>query len=361
MKAIILVGGLGTRLRPLTINTPKSLVPILNLPFLEYVLQRLKSYGVNEVVLTLSHLAPAIEECFGNGSRLGLSVEYVLEPSPLGTAGAVRNAAEVVSETFIVLNGDIFTELDISSMLAFHKQKKALATIALTPVENPSSYGLVETDKGNRVTKFLEKPGPKEITTNMINAGTYILEPEVLNGIPANKTFSFEKELFPYLLNQGMPFYAFKDSGYWIDIGTPQKYQKLNNDLLCGQGGQYSFPRGDEIIITPGSQIHPTAQLKGPILIGGNCTIREKVAITGPSVIGPNCQIEDAATITSSIIWHGVTIGSASCIKTSVVAHECHLETGSQMEDSVIGDHVLMAQGYTLKPGSYISPGTILR
>jgi mannose-1-phosphate guanylyltransferase len=360
VKAIILVGGLGTRLRPLTLNTPKALVPVLNVPFLEHILRYLKSFGIDRVILTLSHLAPAIKEYFGNGECIGMDIEYAIEPFPLGTAGAVRNAAEHFTDTFLVLNGDIYTEMNLDAMLDFHKRNGAQATIALTPVDNPSAYGLVETDGRQCVTRFVEKPRSDEITTNMINAGIYILEPDVLNKIPFRQVFSFEKELFPALLLEGSRVLAFKDSGYWIDIGTPHKYQKLNNDLLCGQGKQYGFLRGDEIRISPGCRIHPTARLMGPVLIGGNCKIDADVTITGPSVIGRNCRIEDGATIKSSIIWQDVTLSHFSCVQTSIVAHECHLDSGSHVEGSILGDHVKLASDYHLEPGSSILPGEII-
>ena len=357
MKAVILAGGLGTRLRPLTFNTPKALVPVLNRPFLEYVLRSLEKHGIDEVILTLSHLAPAIEACFGDGRRLGLKIHYVMENSPLGTAGAVKNSIEFISDSFFVLNGDVFTDLDFSALLAFHRQHKARVTIALIPVENPTSYGLIETDSRGCVRRFLEKPRPEEVTTNMINAGAYILEPEVLNSIPAGTEYSFERQLFPVLLAHREPVYAYAYAGYWIDIGSPEKYCQINHDLLSGKGGQHGFPRGDEVIIEAGSQIHPTASLIGPVLVGGNCHIGKGVTITGPSVIGPRCRIEDGATIIQSIIWQDVIIGSTCRVVSSIVANGCRLQAGCEANGAVIGDNVSMSRGYKLEPGMRVDPG----
>ncbi len=357
MKAVILVGGLGTRLRPLTYNTPKSLVPVLNKPFLEHVLLKLKQHGVGEIVLALSHLAPLIEECFGDGRRLGLDISYVTEKSAMGTAGAVKNAAEMVSDTFLVLNGDIFSDLDFSAMLRFHKQHRAKVTIALTPVDDPTRYGLIETDGYQRVTRFLEKPRPEEVTTNLINAGTYLMEPDVLGKIPALEEHSFERQLFPSMLKAGEAVFAFPSSGYWIDIGNPEKYKQLNFDLLSGKGGQYGFNRGDQIALGHGSHIHPTARLKGPLMVGDNCTIGKDVIITGPTIIGPDCRIEAGATISDSILWQKVTIGGGCSFISSIAARGCRLEESSQAHGAVLGDNVTVSQGYVLKPGESVEPG----
>ncbi len=357
VKAVILVGGLGTRLRPLTYNTPKSLVPVLNRPFLEYVLCRLKEHGIDEVILAISHLALPIESCFGDGSRMGMKISYIPENSPMGTAGAIKNAAGMITDTFFVLNGDIFSDLDYSAMLAVHQQKKADATIALTPVDNPSQYGLIETDRYGRVVRFLEKPAPEEITTNMINAGTYVLEPGVLSRIPPAEEYSVERQLFPSMLEDGDAVYAFQSSGYWIDIGNPEKYSQLNFDLLSGKGGQHGFNSGHDIVIGRGSRIHPTARLEGPLLVGDNCNIGKEVVITGPSVIGSECRIGDSATISSSVIWQKVAIGSRCCLDSSIVANGCNIQSDSDVTQVVLGDDVIVSQGQRLEPGIRIEPG----
>jgi mannose-1-phosphate guanylyltransferase len=346
MKAIILVGGLGTRLRPLTLATPKPMVPVLNSPFLEDVLLRLKAFGVLDVVLALSHLAPAIEGFFGSGERLGMHLSYMVEPSPLGTAGAVRNAAQCIDDTCFVLNGDIYSGLNLAAMLDFHRARKAQVTIALTAVDNPGAFGLVETEGGGRVRRFLEKPKPSEITTDMINAGTYLIEPAVLDYLSPGVVCSFERQVFPALLAGDAPVYGFADHSYWIDIGTPANYQQLNNDLLCGKGGQNIFLHGNEIVAGPGCQIHPTADLRGPLLLGEGTIIAEEAALIGPCVLGPGCRIEARATVTSSVLWRAVSVGEAASVEKSIIANDSRLAAGGALEGVTVGDHLSLPRGY---------------
>ncbi|MEQ4489415.1 MAG: NDP-sugar synthase [Dehalococcoides mccartyi] len=360
MKAIILVGGQGTRLRPLSINTPKSMVPVLNVPFLSHVLRYLSSYGIKDIILTQGHLATPIEQYFGNGQSLGVNLVYSVEHEALGTAGAIKNAERYLDDTFITLNGDIFTHLDLSAMLRAHRDKKALVSIALTPVDDPTKYGLVETADGGRVSRFLEKPSPAQITTNMINAGTYIIEPEVLKYIPAGENHSFERQLFPRLLNECQAVYAYPSSAYWIDIGSPEKYSQLNRDLLCGEGGDFGFSRGNEIVIGRGCQLHPTARISGPVLVGENCIIGANACIAGPVVIGAECRIEDEATLTESVIWQNVTIGAECKVVSSIIANHCHLKAGGKYENVVLGDNVTAECGCAPEPGSKISPGILM-
>ncbi len=361
MKAVILVGGQGTRLRPLTINTPKAMVPVLNTPFLEHVIHHLSRHNASEITLALSHLAQPIKDYFGDGSRFGVRLNYVLEKAPLGTAGAVKNterSESFLDETFLVLNGDIITDLDITAMMDFHRQKGAKITIALTPVDDPTSYGLIETNAYGRVTRFLEKPSWSQVTTNMINAGTYILEPDVMAYIPPQTRFSFEHELFPLFLRKDKPIYAYPSAAYWIDIGTPEKYLRLNIDLLSGKSSQYDPGSGGKVVIGEKCRIHPTAEITAPAVIGSNCTIGQRVRLRGPVVIGSGCVILDDAVITESVIWQDVNIGSRVRLKGSVIASNCRLDDGSTVEEAVLGDNVTVASGYKLEPGSKIWPGT---
>ncbi len=257
-----------------------------------------------------------------------------------------------------MLNGDIVTDLDITAMLDCHRQSKAKITIALTPVDDPTSYGLIETDARDRVVKFLEKPSWSQVTTNMINAGTYIMEPDVMAYIPSQTKFSFERELFPLFLERDEPIYAYPSAAYWIDIGTPEKYLRLNIDLLSGKSSQYSFPSGEKVIIGKQCHVHPTALISGPAVIGNNCTIGQRVRLKGPVVIGSGCVILDDAAITETIMWQAVNIGKQAKVKGSVIANNCRLDDGSIVEDSVLGDNVTVASGYKLEPGSKIWPGT---
>ncbi len=358
MKAVILVGGEATRLLPLTCNIPKATVPVLNTPFLEHVIRYLSCHQVKDIILAQSHLAQPIESYFGNGNQFGVKLSYTIEDTPLGTAGAVKNAAKYLDETFLVLNGDIFTDLDITSMTDSHRERKAKVTIALTPVDDPTSYGLIETNAQGRVTRFLEKPDRSQVTTNMINAGTYVLQPEVLTQIPPQANFSFERELFPLLLDQGQPVYAYPASAYWIDIGTPEKYLQLHRDLLSGKSSQYTLVPGEEVLIGEQSDIQPTVQIEGPAVIGSNCSIGGKVKLRGPVVIGTGCTIREDTVVEQSIIWRNARLGERVNLKNSIVAENCCLNTDSIIVDSILGDNVIVASGYKLEPGSRIWPGT---
>ena len=356
MKAVILVGGEATRLRPLTGNIPKAMVPVLNTPLLEHIISYLSEQQIKDITLAQSHPTQPIESYFGNGSQFGVKLNYTLEDAPLGTAGAVKNAERyLLDETFLVLNGDIFTDLDITAMIGFHQQRKAKATIALTPVDDPTSYGLIETNAQGRVTRFLEKPSWNQVTTNMINAGIYVLEPEVLTHIPPQVNFSFERELFPLLLDHSEPIYAYPTSAYWIDIGTPEKYFQLHRDLLSGKSSRYAPSK--KVVIGKQSHIHPTAQITGTAVIGGNCAIGRKVKLIGPVVIGSGCEILSEAIVEESIIWRNARIGQHVNLIGSIVADNCCLNANSTIEDSVLGDNVTVVSGYKLEPGSRIQPG----
>jgi mannose-1-phosphate guanylyltransferase len=358
MQALILVGGEGTRLRPLTCNTPKSMVPVLNTPFLEHVLRYLAGHRVDDIVLAQGHLSKPMADYFQDGSRFGVKLKLVLEASPMGTAGAVKNAEQYLGETFLVLNGDIFTDLDITAMLQFHQQRRAKATIALTPVEDPTAYGLIETTSDGRVTRFLEKPNWEQITTDMINAGTYILDQEVLKRIPPQTNYSFERQLFPQLLEQGEAIYGYPSSAYWMDIGTPEKYLQLHRDLMRGEVKGYTLVGGKVVKIGQGCSIHRQAQIIGPAVIGDNCNISRGAKLFGPVVIGPGNTIAEDAVIDSSLTWQNARFGPRVNIKECIVASDCCLDTGASAEKSVIGDHVTISRNTRLGPGSRIWPPT---
>jgi mannose-1-phosphate guanylyltransferase len=352
VKAVILVGGKATRLMPLTTNTPKAMVPVLNTPFLEHVIRHLRGHGIKEIVLAQGHLAGPIESFMGNGKKFGVKLSYSIETTPLGTAGAVKNAQKYVDDRCLVLNGDIFTDLDITAMLEFHRAKQAMVTIALTPVEDPSAYGLIETDAKQKVTRFLEKPSPSEITTNNINAGTYILEPEVLERIAPGVPVSFEREVFPGLLADKQPVFGYSSPAYWIDIGTPAKYLQLHQDLLAGKAGM-SFNQ----LIGKGGDIHPGVRIEGPVAVGENCTIGSDVRIIGPGAIGPGCKIEAGVCIRDSVIWQNTSIGARVQIKDSIIADKCIINADSTIESSVLGDGVAVPTRSTLKPGTRLDSG----
>jgi len=360
MKAVILVVGQATRLRPLTTNTPKAIVPVLNIPFLEHVFGNLHRHGVYVIVLAQHYLAGPIEDYLGNGSKYGVSITYVIEDEPRGTAGAIKNVGKYLDDRFLVLNGDIFIDLDITAMIDLHQQRKAVATIALTPVEDPTAYGVIETDTEGRVTRFLEKPDWSEVTTNMINAGIYVLEREVLSLIPPDIKVSIERETFPLLVTSTQAVYGCQSNGYWMDMGTPEKYLQLHRDLLEGKSSWYLPDSPEEVRIGEGCTIHPAAEIKGPTVIGEGCTIDAGVKITGPAVIGNGCSIGGGSVVEGSVLWSGVNTGKRVTLRNSVVANDCHLESDSNIESAVLGDNVTLTAGTRLEPGSYMESGKIL-
>ena len=351
MKAIVLVGGEGTRLRPLTYGIPKPMVPVLNYPFLEHTIAYLKKYRIKEAVLATSYLSEAIQGYFGQLTGLGVKLIYAVEDKPLGTAGAVKNAEQHLSDTFIAFNGDIFTDLNLTKMLAFHRAKAAKVTIALTRVENPSAYGVVETESDGRVRRFIEKPSPElvsrdQVTTNWINAGIYIIEPEVLGYMPDNTHYMFESGLFPLLLQLGEPLYALKfDSGYWLDMGTPRKYLQLNCDLLLSKARSAllgTFGK-DEVRYGERCTVHPSAQIIGPVIIGSNCKIGQDVCIKGPVAINSDCSLAEGVTLETAVLWQGVAIGKNAVLRHTVVGKDTTISANATLLHSAVAGSDIQA------------------
>lgn len=338
MKAIILVGGEGTRLRPLTYSTVKAMVPVLNKPFIEYVIRHLSNHNISEIILTLGYKPDSITAYFGDASQLGAELIYSIESTPLGTAGAVKNAEQYINGTFFVINGDIFTDLDLSDMLDFHKNKGAKVTIALTPVDDPTQFGVVETNSQQRVTRFVEKPSWQQVTSHLINAGVYILEDEILKRIPQGKRFMFEHDVFPKLLADGEPVFGYATDAYWIDMGTPRQYLQLNRDLLYDKSTQVAF-QAENISIDKQSSVHPQAKLTGPILIDRDCTIEKGARLEGPVVIGSGCSVHDGATIKNSILWQKVSVGEKAVLKDCIVASDNYIENNAYIEGATINNN----------------------
>ncbi len=322
MQALILAGGKGTRLRPLTMYTPKPIVPFLNRPFLLYQIEILKRAGIVDITLSLSYQPDKIEQMLGDGAEYGVNLRYVTEPSPMGTGGAYKFAARSFDETTIVFNGDVLTDLDIRKVIEFHRRTQAEATIVLTPVENPAAYGLVETDAENRVRRFREKPNAEEIaglTTKNINAGIYILEPTVLDSIRAGENCSFEYNVFPDLLAAGKSFRAFIMNGnYWRDIGTPESYLSAHHDFLGGKIKNFEIGKTSKFELATAALVDKTS------IIGENCVIKPNARIVN-SVIGEGVHVEEKATIENSVVWAHTRVSSHAAIKNSVVGRGCHI------------------------------------
>jgi mannose-1-phosphate guanylyltransferase len=360
MKAVILVGGEGTRLRPLTFNTTKAMVPILNIPFLEYVLRYLREHGIRNVILAMSYLPDRIQKQLGDGSELGVNISYAVEKEPLGTGGAIKNAAADLNEPFFVLNGDVLTSIDLAAMMKLHRKVKPKVSIALTPVDNPTIYGVVETDHKDMVERFVEKPGLDEVTTNMINAGIYIIDPEVLGYIPPATPSMVERHLFPLLLEKGEPILGYPSDSYWIDIGTPEKYLKAHHDLLSGEAPALAayWNNLDQQTRREGeSQIHQSALIEGPVLVGEGCTVAKWVVLKGPAVLGPGCQIAEGACVEGSVLWQGVKVGKKALLRNCIVASNCQIGEESQILDNcVLGDNVVVGKNNKLAPEVKIWP-----
>lgn len=356
MKAVILVGGKATRLLPLTSNLPKALVPVLNTPFLEHIICHLRRHEITDVILSLGNLAEPIESYFGNGSRFGVNMNYVVENSPLGTAGGIKNAEKFLDGPFVALNGDVFTDLDITALVDFHRRKKAVASIALTSVEDNSHYGVIETDAGGRVTMFREKPKKGEVDSRLINAGTYVLEPDVLAEISPGVAVSIERDVFPRLLPRGI--YALPSSAYWLDIGTPEKYLQVHRDILTGKYCEYDPDGHRREMIGSGCHIHPSAQLIGPVVIGANCSVGPGVKLIGPVVIGPGCHILEDSVVSDSVIWPETWVGPRVSVKASIIADHCRLDADSIVDESMLGCNVTLRGGHRLAPGSKVLSGT---
>jgi len=332
------VGGPGTRLQPLTFTVPKPLVPVLNRPVMEHMIAYLRQFGVEDIILTLNYLPDAIRGYFGDGRDFAVRLTYCLEKDPLGTAGAVKNAAEYLDGPFIVLNGDIFTEMDLAKMYSFHTSNKARATIALTWVDNPGAFGVVETAKNYKVKAFIEKPPPGTETTNWINAGTYILEPEVLNYIPSGRHYMFEKGLFPGLLDAGEPVFGYPYRGYWLDMGTLNKYFFLNIDLLEAKTSTPLVARAgrDGVRCGPNVTVHPSAEITAPAVIDRDCRIGKSARVHGPVIIGRDCVIEDGACLENAILWDNVRVGANARLSHCIISSHSLIDSGREVVNCVV-------------------------
>jgi mannose-1-phosphate guanylyltransferase len=356
LQALILVGGEATRLRPLTLNVPKAMVPVLNLPFLQHVISYLKGHGIAEVVLAQGHLSRPMIDYFQDGSRFGARLVHALESQPLGTGGAIKNAENYLHGRFVVLNGDIFTDLDLTAMLKFHDQRQAAATIALTPVADPTAYGLIETDKDGRVTRFLEKPKPEQVTTNMINAGTLVLEERLLQDIPANTKYSYERELFPKLLERGERIFAYPSGAYWIDIGTPDKYLQLHKDLLTGKC-QSALPyQSENVFLGRRCEVDSSARLIGPLVLGDDCRIGPDALLEGPLALGSRVNVSARTQISGSVVWNSVSFGLDASIRNCLIADGCCLGNAVSLDGSVLGAGIDLASHTVLGASSRIWP-----
>ena len=341
MKAILLAGGQGTRLRPLTLHTPKPIVPIFDRPFLRYQIDLLTGLPeIDEIVLSLNYQPGRIEEVFGDGSALGVRLRYVVEPQPLGTGGAIKFAAgDAADEPIVVFNGDVFTAVDLAAVLRLHRERRAHATIVLTPVDNPAAYGLVETDATGAVRAFLEKPSPDDIRCDTINAGIYVLEPGTLERIPAGLAYSIERGYFPSLIERGETFVAHIDRGYWIDIGTPEKYRQAHLDIMSGRFAAPPFAGAPGTpLISPDARIDRAAVIEGPCFVDRAVVVDAGAWIGAGAVIGHGCRIGPGAIVQGAILWPETTVGAGARIGRALAGRRCRLGAHVEVGDVLLGD-----------------------
>ena len=345
MKAILLAGGKGTRLRPLTVHTPKPIVPIFNRPFLYYQIDLLRQVPeIDEAILSLNYQPRRIEEIFGEGEGLGLRLRYVVEPFPLGTGGAIRYAGDQLTESVIVFNGDVLTQVDLRAVLQLHRQRKAKATIVLTPVENPRAYGLVETDADGNVLRFLEKPAEDEIRCNTINAGIYVLEPETFDRIPKDTAWSIERSFFPSLIERGETFVAHINNGYWIDIGTPAKYMQVHRDIMDGRYAAPPFAGSAQAaFVADGARVEEGVELQGPCFVDEGAVVKTGARLLPYSVLGRHTHVDEAAVIEGSIVWPNSWIGREAVVRGSILGRNCHIGRNASLDrELVLGDKTVV-------------------
>jgi mannose-1-phosphate guanylyltransferase len=360
MQALILAGGEGTRLRPLTSTVPKPVVPLVGRPFISYMIEWLRGHGVDDVVMSCGFLAGGVRSVLGDGSALGVRLRYVEEPKPLGTGGALKFAEELLDERFFMLNGDVLTDIDLSAQLAQHERTGARGTLALIPVEDPSAYGLVRRNDDLSVKEFVEKPEADQIDTDLINAGAYILERDVLEIMaPPGTNISIEREVFPALVGRGL--YGFESSGYWLDIGTPQRYLQGTFDIL---EGNVETEVGRLLKDAGRALVHDAAVLGrvvAPVLVGEGCEIAAGAIVGGRAYLGNGVTVGEGAHVESSVVLDGARIGERTTVSAAiigpgaVVGDHCRIESGV-----VLGEGVKIGPGNTLAAGARIFPGVEL-
>ncbi|MGH2712078.1 MAG: sugar phosphate nucleotidyltransferase [Actinomycetota bacterium] len=359
MKAVVMAGGAGTRLRPLTSNQPKPMLPIVGRPMMEHVLVLLREHGFTEVVATVQFLASVIRHYFGDGSDLGISLAYVTENEPLGTAGGVKNAEHALDDTFLVISGDHVTDLDLTEAVKFHREKQAAVTVILTHAEDPLEFGIVITDEEGRIERFLEKPGWGEVFSDTINTGIYIFEPEVLSHIPANQEFDFAADLFPLLLDMGLPMYGFVAPGYWADIGNLESYLEVHRDILDGKVTvqRSGFELHPGVWVGEGAEIEPGAVIEGPAYIGENTRVEAGVKIRDHTVLGKGVVVKGGAFLHRAVVHDNAYIGSSASLRGCVLGKNSDVKHGARLEEGVVvSDECYVGEGAVLNPRVKVYP-----
>lgn len=359
MKAIIMAGGFGTRLRPITQNLPKPMVPLVIKPMMEHIVNLLKSHGFTELVVLLFFQADSIQNYFGSGEKFGVKINYILPKEDFGTAGAVKLAEEFIDDTFLVISGDVLTDFNLKEAVDIHKQKNTLATILLTRVDNPLPFGIVITEKDGKIKKFLEKPSWGEVFSDTINTGIYIFEKEIFKHIPEHKEFDFSKDLFPKLMKKNIDIYGALMEGYWKDVGNLTEYRLAHQDVLEGKV-KVDIPgkqvKGTNFYVGENTEIDYTVDIDGAVIVGANTVIGKEVFIKN-SVIGNNCVIEDGTKIYDSVLWDDVFVGRYSELHENIIGvHTVIKEGASLAENVVVADTCSIGRFSTLKAGVKVWP-----
>lgn len=360
-KAVIMAGGFGTRLRPLTMSIPKPMVPVANRPMMGHIVELLKEHGITDVVSLLYFQPDHITSYFGDGAKHGITMKYMTAEADFGTAGSVKNAESFLDESFIIISGDVLTDIDISKAIAFHRQRGAMATIVLTRVPQPLQYGIVMTDSEGRITRFLEKPSWGQVFSDTINTGIYILEPEVFDLIPPKSEFDFSKDLFPRMLERGLPLFGYIAEGYWKDIGNLEEYQLAHADVLNGKV-KVSLPgeECDSAICGTNLTLSPSAHLDGLVVLGNGVTVGDGARISN-CVVGDGCTIGPGARLRNSVLWHDVSIGDHAEVANDVICNGVVVGGGASIGDNVfiaeeciIGDHARLLANIKLWPRKHV-------
>ena len=365
MNAVIMAGGFGTRLRPLTHNIPKPMIPVANKPMMEHIVDLLRDHGVTDLV-TLLHFQPElIESYFGNGSSFGVRMTYVSATEDYGTAGAVKNAEASLSGPVLVISGDLLTDFDLGAAVRFHQERGADLTVLLTRVENPLQYGVVITEPSGRISRFLEKPTWSEVFSDTVNTGIYLLEPSVLQLIPSKREFDFSKDLFPLMMREGMNLYGHIATGYWRDVGDLLEYRLAHQDILGGAvkvkiPGRKVEGLDKEVWLGAGTRVDFTAALRGAVLVGKNSRVEANARITN-TVIGDNCIVEESATIADSILWNNVYIGRGAMLKENVVGQGSEIKSRARLfEGALVSDACRIGEGSVIKADVKIWPQKVV-
>jgi mannose-1-phosphate guanylyltransferase/phosphomannomutase len=370
MKAVVMAGGEGSRLRPLTIGRPKPMVPMVSKPVMAHILDLLKRQGITEVVVTLHFMPEVIQSYFGDGSSLGMQIHYAIEETPLGTAGSVKNAQEYLDEPFLIISGDAVTDINLQEVIAYHEAQGAEATLTLYRVPNPLEYGVIITDPDGKITQFLEKPSWGEVISDTVNTGIYVIDPSVLDLIEEGVSTDWSKDVFPQLLESGRPLYGFVASGNWTDVGDISEYMRASGDVLYHrvQTEDLGEHIGGDVWVGENVEIAPDAQLYGPIFLGNEVKIKGGVIIHGPTVIRDNTIVDNRVHIDRSIVWRNCYIGEGAEIRGAIVGRQCTIKSKAVLfEGVVLGDKSIVGEGAVLHanvkiwPEKEIEPGATIK